>query len=98
MASEPRLLGFGWPVLPSAAAHRTDTELTVTVSTPTIDIPVVADGTGVAPGRIHGQVARFKWVVIPFPCDVSANRGISSDVGTINAWRQGPIHVERECC
>ena len=77
---------------------RTDTELTVTVSTPTIDISVVANRTGVAPSRKHGQVARFKRVVIPLPGDVGTNRGISSDVGTIDAWRQGPIHVERERC
>ena len=34
----------------------------------------------------------------PTPSDVGADGGISSDVGAIGAWRQGPIHVERERC
>ena len=84
-----------------SASGRTNlvvSNLTVAVSAPTKDIAVVVNRTRVPFARHQPFIDRFERVVIPLPGDVGADRGISSDVGTINAWRQGPIHVERECC
>ena len=79
-------------------AHVSVADLTVAVSPPTVDIPVITDSTSVTPRSIHCEVVSSYWVVIPLPCDVSADGGISSDVGAIGAWRQCPIHVECERC
>ena len=89
---------MSWYIFPFVTSNLAITNLSVSITAPAVQITIIFDSASVAPRGIHGQVACFEWVIVPLPSDVGADGGISSDVGAIGAWRQGPIHAERERC
>ena len=95
----------GWNILTLVARIATCigrgltvSNLPVSISSPTICLVIVSNRTCIPATSNKAEGICFKRVVVPFPGDVRSNGRVSGDVGAIDAWCQGPIHVEGERC
>ena len=87
-------IGLCWLILALMARITTSsrsclsvTNLPVAVTTPTVDVAVVSNCACVPLSRCNRSVLCFKGVVIPLPCDIAGNGGVTSNQGALGAWR-----------